>query len=183
MKYDKLDFLKKKIKQLNQETASYLKEIKDLLPQINQTHEMNVISYFTYSFSISHEKEKDSLIIATYHLHNLGTTPITNPYICLKLAPESPFSLSGKYIHKNSNLSIRTPEAWQRINDQSNKDEYWLKPIGIQIVEPSQIISFSNFQLTWLPTKSYSGSVMGFSYCDEYGKGIPAINQINVSGT
>lgn len=171
-----------KIKQLEQETTSYLNEIRKLISEPQKSEDLKLISYFTYTTNISHEKEQDSLIIGTYHIFNIGTKTISNPYICLKLSPNSPFHFSGKYLNKKTNLSMKTTDAWERLNEQTVKDEYWLKPIGKETVDPSQIISFSNFQVKWLPKESYSGSIMGFTYCDEFKEGIPAINQINVSG-
>jgi hypothetical protein len=177
------DQLKQRVVQLNNETSFYLNEIKDRVSQMKQKQKMNMISYFTYSFRISYDKEQESLIIGTYHIHNIGNKLLTNPYICIKLSPDSPFTFSGKYVTKKTNLSMKTPGAWERINEQTDKDEYWLRPIGKQTLEPDQIISFPNFQIKWLPKESYSGSIMGFTYCDECKEGIPAVNQIYVNGT
>ncbi|MFC0561972.1 hypothetical protein [Halalkalibacter alkalisediminis] len=175
--------LKQKITQLNNETTSYLSEIKDLVSNMKEKQKLNVISYFSYSFNISHDKDKESLIIGTYHIHNLGNKLLTNPYICIKLSPDSPFSFTGKYLNKKTNLTMKKPDAWERLNEQSDKQEFWLRPFKEQSVVPSQILSFPNFQVKWLPNESYSGSIMGFTYCDEFQEGIPAVNQIYVNGT
>jgi hypothetical protein len=174
--------LKQKIIQINNETTSYLSEIKHLVSTIREKQKMNVISYFTYSLNISHSLEQESILIGTYHIHNLGNKLLSNPYICIKLSQDSPFSFSGKYLNKKTNLSM-TPDAWERLNDQTDKHEYWLKPINKKIIEPSEILSFPNFQVKWLPKEAYSGSIMGFIYCDEFKEGIPAINQIYVNGS
>lgn len=170
--------LKEKITQLNNETNFYLSKIKEYVANIKQNQKMNVVSYFTFSFSISHDNEQDSLIIGTYHIHNLGNKLLTNPYICIILSPDSLFSFSGKYINKKNNVSMKAPGAWERLNEQTDKKEYWLRPLENQIIEPSQAIAFPNFQVKWLPKESYSGSIMGFTYSDELNEGIPAINQI-----
>jgi hypothetical protein len=174
--------LQEKIKQYNKETTSYIEEIKKLIIQSQKREELKMISYFTYTTSISHEKETESLIIGSYHIHNFGDKPISNPYICLKLSASSPFLFSGKYTTQKTNLTMQTNDVWERLNGQSEKEEFWLKPIGNEIISPNQIISFSNFQAKWIPTDSYSGSIMGFTYCDEFKDGVPSINQINVSG-
>lgn len=174
--------IRNKIKNLEQQTSYYLKEIKSLLSNTPNNEALKMISYFTYTMNISHEISVENMIIGTYHIINIGNKPITNPYICLKLSTNSPFQFSGKYLNKNSNLSLKTNDAWERLNDQSNKEEYWLKPIGKESIAPSQMISFPNFQVRWLSTESYSGNIMGFTYCDQKKEGIPSINQINVSG-
>ncbi|MGM0876163.1 MAG: hypothetical protein ACQEWV_15680 [Bacillota bacterium] len=174
--------LQEKIKQLNQETTSYLTEIKKLIYLSTKNNDLMMLSYFTYTTNISHEQESESLIIGTYHIHNIGDKTITNPYICIKLSSNTPFHFFGKYVNKKTNLAMKTNDAWERLNEQTDKGEYWLKPIGIETIAPSQIISFSNFQVKWIPNGSYAGSIMGFTYCDEFKDGIPTINQINVSG-
>ncbi|MCV9885438.1 hypothetical protein [Metabacillus halosaccharovorans] len=174
--------LQDKLKQLNKETTFYLNEIKKLISTSFNNNELKLISYFTYTMNISHEKESESLIIGTYHIQNIGDKTINSPYICLKLSPNSPFHFSGKYITKITNLAMKTNDAWERLNNQTDKEEFWLKPIGKKTIEPTQILSFSNFQAKWIPSESYIGSIMGFTYCDEFKEGIPAINQINVSG-
>ena len=172
-----------KIKQLEQETTSYLNEIKKLISNTPQKSNLKLMSYFTYTISISHEKESESIIIGTYHIHNIGNNPLNNPYICVNHSPNSPFLFSGKYVTKKTNLSMKTTDTWERLlNEQTNKEEYWLKPIGTEVIAPNQILSFSNFQAKWISNGSYAGSIMGFTYCDEFKEGIPAINQINVSG-
>ncbi|KHF39863.1 hypothetical protein [Halalkalibacter okhensis] len=174
--------LKHKVEQLNRETDDYLKEMKTILSKVKQNQKLNMVSYFTYSFNISYNQEQESFIIGTYHIHNLGNKLLTNPYICIKLSPDAPFRFYGKYINKKTNLSMQTPDAWERINEQTDKNEYWLRPIAKQTLEPNHVISFPNFQIKWLSTESYSGSIMGFTYCDEFKEGIPAVNQIYVNG-
>ncbi|MFA9556943.1 hypothetical protein ACERII_06555 [Evansella sp. AB-rgal1] len=174
--------VRKKIKQLNNETSSYLLEIKRLLQTRKQKYELKLISYFSFSLNFAHEKDQESLIIGTYHIHNLGSKLLSNPYICIKLGSDSPFSFSGKYINKASQ-SIKTNNSWERINDQQNKFEYWLRPTDKKAIEPGEVISFSNFQLSWSYRESYSGSVLGFTYTDEMKDGLPAVNQIYINGS
>jgi hypothetical protein len=171
-----------KIRQFEQETTSYLREIKEIISKKSKNHDVKLMSYFTYTINISHEKESESIIIGTYHIHNIGDKTINNPYICLKLSSNAPFLFFGKYVPKKTKLAIKTMDAWERLNEQTNKEEYWLKPIGTEVIAPNQILSFSNFQAKWIPNGSYSGNIMGFTYCDEFKEGIPVINQINISG-
>ncbi|WP_394184815.1 hypothetical protein [Metabacillus halosaccharovorans] len=171
----------KKIKHHEDQTELYLIEIKKLLS--NTQHVPHMISYFTYSINISHNISTESMIIGTFHIRNIGKNDITHPYICIKLSPDAPIHFSGKYVNKKNSLSSNPNGAWERINEQTNKNEYWLKPIGTVTIGPSETITFSNFQIKWKPEKSYNASVSGFSYCDEIQNGIPAVNQIYISGS
>lgn len=172
-----------KISLFNQETTAYLQKIKELISQIKDKQDHKMMSYFTYSIHISNDKERECLIIGTYHMHNLGNKPINNPYICIKLSQDSPFSFSGKYLTRKTSLPMQTAGSWERMNDGKGKNEYWLKPLDIQSINPSETILFSNFQVKWLPKETYSGIVMGFAYGDEYKEGVASINQINISGS
>ncbi|WP_181347798.1 hypothetical protein [Thalassobacillus sp. CUG 92003] len=171
------------ILQLNRETTDCLEKIREMAGKVPLQQSMNVISYFTYSLNLSHDNEMENLSIGSYHILNVGTEPLNNPFICIKLSPNSIFSFYGKFLYRQSNLTMNTPDAWERLNDKEDKEEYWLKPIGTEVLGPSQMISFSNFQVKWLPEASYSESLMGFTYGDELKDGLAAVNQINVSGT
>ena len=93
---------KQRWQKLYQQTKSYLDEIKKLIAEPNASNKVHVISYFTYSLSISHDSEQASLRLSPYHVHNIGIHPITNPYICIKVPPESPFSLMLRMCMKPS---------------------------------------------------------------------------------
>jgi hypothetical protein len=173
---------KQKIKQMDQIVTSNIDELKNIITDIKIKHDVNVISYFTYSLDISHNKEQENLLIGTYHIRNLGNKPITNPYICIKLPQNSPFTFSGKIINNKNKILMSAPGAWERINDEASSQEFWLKPITVQLLPPSEGITFQNFQLKWIALDSYSGNIMGFTYCDEFKDGKPAINQISISG-
>ena len=175
--------MEQKITKLHQQTKSYLDEIKKLIAQPIIPNKINVISYFTYSLNISHDPEQESLCLGSYHIHNTGNHPITNPYICIKIPEESPFSFSGRYVYEDFKQSLKNASEWERINEKTNTEEFWLKPLGNASIEPNETISFSNFQIKWSPTKSYAGSIMGFTYSDQSKDGIIVINPINLNGT
>jgi len=175
--------LETKITQLQHQTKSYVYEIKKLVDELNDSARMNIISYFTYSLNISHDPEQESLCLGTYHVHNMGNQPITNPYLCIKIPEESPFSFSGRYVYENFKQSLKNAGGWERINDKTNQEEFWLKPLGKTSLEPNETISFSNFQIKWLPAESYAGTIMGFTYSDQLKDGIAVINPINLNGT
>ena len=177
------DDVEAKITKLQHQTKSYLNEIKKLVDELNDPAKMNIISYFTYSLNISHDPEQESLCLGSYHVHNMGNQPITNPSVCIKVSKESPFSFSGRYVYDNFKQSLKVADGWERTNEKTNKEEFWLKPLGKASIEPNETISFSNFQITWSPKESYAGSIMGFTYSDQLKDGIAVINPINLNGT
>ncbi|WP_186673265.1 hypothetical protein [Sporosarcina sp. BP05] len=172
-----------KITQLQHQTKSYLYEIKKLVDELSEPVSMNIISYFTYSLNISHDPEQESLCIGSYHIHNLGNQPITNPSMCIKVSTGSPFSFSGRYVYADFKQSLKVADGWERTNEKTNKEEFWLRPLGKASIEPNETISFSNFQITWSPKESYAASILGFTYSDQMKDGIAVINPINLNGT
>ncbi|WP_318616263.1 hypothetical protein [Sporosarcina sp. YIM B06819] len=172
-----------KITQLQQQTQSYIHDIKQLVQALHDPDRMAIISYFTYSLNISHVPEQENFCLGSYHVTNTGTRPLTNPYICIKLPPESPFSFSGKYVYANFKQSLKNADGWERINEKTNREEFWLKPLGKSSIEPNETLSFSNFQLNWSPTEAYAGSIMAFTYSDQLKEGVVVLNPINLNGT
>jgi len=168
---------------LQQQTKSYLNEIKRILDEHKNPEQISIVSYFTYSLDISHNPEQESLCIGSYHVRNMGSQAITNPYVCIKVSNESPFFFSGKYVYENFKQSLKAADGWERINDKTSKEEFWLKPLGKVSIEPNETISFSNFQITWEPKQSYAGSITGLTYSDQLKDGVAVINPINLNGT
>lgn len=176
--------IKEKLILLNSKTANYINEIKKLINEYEPLEkQINIISYFTYSLNISHDKQLESLLIGSYHIHNLGTKLLTNPIICIKISSPSTFLFSGKYVYERSKNVVQRKDAWKRINDHSNKEEYWLQPLSNSTIQANEVITFSNFQLKWLPKEAYATSIHGFTYTDEYKEGISAINPIYLNGS
>jgi hypothetical protein len=175
--------VEEKIAKLQHQTKSYLTEIKKLVDELHAPARMNLVSYFTYSLNISHDLEQESLCLGSYHVHNMGSQAITNPTVCIKVSKESPFSFSGRYVYENFKQSLKVTDGWVRTNEKTNKEEFWLKPLGKASIEPNETISFSNFQITWSPKDSYAGSILGFTYSDQMQDGIAVINPINLNGT
>lgn len=172
-----------KITELQQQTKAYLSEVKKRVTELQYSDSIHLISFFTYSLDIAHDPEQESLCIGSYHVHNLGSKPITNPYLCIKMPSESVFSFSGKYVYEHFNQSLKAAGGWERINEKENKEEFWLRPLGRTSIEPNEILSFTDFQIKWMPKKPYAGSIMGFTYCDEIKEGVGVLNPINLNGT
>lgn len=174
--------MKRLVDTFHQQMKGHLEEIREYLEGM-QTNDMQLLSYFTYSVNVAHDRDQENLCLGSYHIRNLSKKTITNPYICIKLPKDSPFTFTGKYIYKNRQTKVKNPGAWERMNEQENLEEFWLKPLEHQEIQPNESISFSDFQIKWIPRKAYAGSIMGFTYSEEYEQGIPAINAINLSGT
>jgi len=177
------DDVRRKMIEWQEMNTSYLKEIKTLVSETKAAKDFQVISYFTYSLNISHEQGRENFILGSYHIQNLGGIPLSNPFICIKVSEDSPFDFSGKYLNKDTMQKMNLPNAWERMNDAQDKQEFWLKPASISKLEPKEILSFSNFQVKWTPESSYAGSIMGFTYGDEMENGMNAFNQINIGGS
>ncbi|MFD2046663.1 hypothetical protein ACFSTA_20605 [Ornithinibacillus salinisoli] len=174
--------VRKKVAALQKMNASYVKQIKSLISDMDVSSSIPFISYFTYSLNISHEPERENFCIGSFHIHNLGNKPLVNPYICIKIDSESPFDFSGKYFYKDSKQKVRLNQAWERFNDPKDKHEFWLKPNEKHTLEPSETLTFSNFQVKWIPNSSYIGRINGFLYGDKINEGINALNQISING-
>lgn len=171
-----------KIEEIEVQVKKYITEIKGKLTLLNQQNERNMLSYFTYSFNISHDHDGENLCLGSFHIMNIGNQPITNPFICIKLPKESPFVFSGKYVYKNSPKNIQNSGGWERLNDKDNKEEIWLKPLEQKSIAPNEMVSFSNFQIKWKATDAYAGSILGYTYSDQSQDGVPVLNPINLSG-
>ncbi|WP_241655921.1 hypothetical protein [Halobacillus litoralis] len=161
----------------------YFDEIKQLISKLKQTEGWKLISYFTYAIHFSHDPKMDSMVLGSYHVHNIGDQPFPSPYICLKISSEAPFHFSGKYVYKDSLQKMKMQGAWERMNEHTDKEEFWLQPSGTAQIEPNETLSFSNFQLKWSADQKYSGSLLGYTYGEENKNGTPSLNQINISGT
>ncbi|MBG9455541.1 hypothetical protein ABE61_16070 [Lysinibacillus sphaericus] len=178
----RIDRVEEKINELKKQTDFYVHEMKKAIEELIVPESVNVISYFTSSINISYNPDEESLCLGSYHIRNIGTQPITNPSLCIKLPEDSPFSFSGRYVYEHFAPNLKGNSSWERINDQSSKEEFWLRPIGKTTLEPNETLSFPNFQIKWGNNSSYSGSIMGFTYSDQFEDGIVVLNPINLNG-
>lgn len=168
---------------LNHQTNTYLAEIKKLANQIQKVNQLKMISYFTHSLNISHQADQESMCLGSYHIYNAGNQPITNPRLCILIPKDSPFSFSGKYVYEDFKQNMKGTASWLRMNERTNTEEFWLKPLETKTVQPGETLSFTNFQIVWTHKMSYAGSVKGYTYCDEQQEGVGVINPINIGGT
>ncbi|WP_085992739.1 hypothetical protein [Oceanobacillus senegalensis] len=179
---ERITDIRKKMADWHKMNTSYLNEIKTMVSEIKTANNLHVISYFTYTFHIFHEKGYENLCLGSYHIRNIGQKQLTNPIICIKISPEALFDFSGKYLYKDSKQKVQLSNAWERLNEPTDKQEFWLKPTHKNTLDPSETLTFSNFQVKWLPKSSYKGSIQGFTYGDELQEGMNALNQINING-
>lgn len=164
-----------------EQIKNHLTEIKTEINRI--TNDAHLISYFTYSLNVSHEMNGENLCLGSYHIRNIGHKTIVNPYICIHIPKDSPFSFTGKYVYPDKLQRLKNPGMWERMNERENLEQFWLKPLEQQSIKPNESLTFSNFQIKWTPTKDYAGSIMGFTYSEAHPEGLVAINAINLSGT
>ena len=176
------DSVEEKIKELKDQTTFYVHEMKKLVDELTLQKNISIVSYFTTSLNISYDPEQESLCLGSYHIRNIGNQPVTNPYLCIKLPDESPFSFSGRYVYEHFNQNLKASGGWERIHDTTNNTEFWLRPLDKTTIEPNETISFTNFQIKWSHNLSYAGTITGFTYCDELQDGVLVLNPINLNG-
>ncbi|NBJ71655.1 MULTISPECIES: hypothetical protein [Clostridia] len=178
---DKMKSIQTKLLHLQQMNDAYVRKLKSLAKEL-KPKQIQIISYFTYSLNLSHEEDGENFIIGSFHVKNIGIKPLHNPFICLKLKSEDIFDFSGKYFYQDTQQNMQLADAWIRMNDKDNQEEFWLKPSSQQLLNPQETLTFQNFQLKWSPIISYNGSVTGFVYGDEIEDGVSALNQMSISG-
>lgn len=175
------DDVRKRLKTLHDMTESYVTTIKEFVNK--QTERPQCISYFTYALQLSHDTEMESFCLGSLHIHNIGNQPLMNPILHLHLSDKAPFVLNGKFVSNATSLSSQLTNGWERFNDRTERYTFHLKPIGKTSIEPGEILSFSNFQLTWSPSAFYAGSVTGIFFSDQQPDGVEALNSININGS
>ena len=175
--------IQQKLIDWQEEQSSYLDQIKGLIQDLGVPEDLKIICYFASSFQLAHQEDRENYGIGSFHVQNVGNKALTNPHIGLKITANIDFQFSGKYLYQNSKQTRMLSNAWERINEPSDKDEIWLKSIQKQTIEPGETLTFSNFQIKWIPTDKYSGTIQGFTYGNELPNGVNALNQINLNGS
>lgn len=171
-----------KIEQFHQGIKAKISEINAQIEKNHKENRANLIGYFTFSLHLTHKADEENLCLGSYHVRNLTGKTITNPYICIHIPKDAPFSFTGKYVYEAHLKKAKNPDGWLRMNATEHPEKFWLKPLQHQSIRPNETISFTDFQVKWTPKKAYAGSIMGFTYSEEHQEGIAAINAINLSG-
>lgn len=175
--------MNKRLTDFHQQLMESLAEISTRIKETRPATEQEVICYFTYSCHMSHNAQDENLCLASFHIWNMSNQRLKNPYICIQLPKDSPFTFTGKYLYEDQLQKMKNRGGWLRTNERENKVVFWLKPLEHSSIQPNERITFSDFQIKWTPTKSYAGSIRGFTYSEENKEGIAAINALNLSGT
>ena len=170
-----------KLHRFHESTKGHLLELRDTLS--TRLHRSDCISYFTYALQLSHDVSQESFCLGSYHIFNTGTVPLTTPHIRFTLSEGAPFSFHGKFVSNAATLSSKLANGWQRVNESSDKFLFDLQPIGNEVIGPGETLSFTNFQLTWSPSKTYAGSMTALFFSDQFPNGIPALNSIDINGS
>jgi hypothetical protein len=71
-----------------------LKEIKNLRQQ-NKLDGIQAICYFTYSLLLPNTKGNKATVAANFVIRNMGSIPLDNPFICLRVTPKERIALSA----------------------------------------------------------------------------------------
>ena len=147
MAYERND-VEAKIAELHYQTKAYLTEIKKWVDEFHnhrKTEYYKLFHLFIGHIPMIPNKRVYVLDLTMFRIREIE--PITNPYVCIKIPEQSPFSFSGKYVYENFKQTLKTPGGWQRINEKENKEEYWLKPLGKESIEPNELVFFQIFRL------------------------------------
>ncbi|WP_457786404.1 hypothetical protein [Geobacillus sp. Geo 8.1] len=190
-----LSEVENKIRVLEQEIKAVKQVINDIKGAVNQEKHMEedvqAIAYFTYSLLLPRTAGagQKGTVVGNFVIRNIGSVPLENPFICLKIIPKEQAVLSAKLgedVQYDHRLNPLIMESWTYMMEQGEqiveeKGEFWLKPIRVSRIEPKQRLAFSNFQFTFAarehPT-SYKVKVEGFFFCQQLPNGIRSLNNI-----
>jgi hypothetical protein len=181
---------------LEEEKAQFRKLKENLSLQENLHHSQPIIklqSFFNYSFLLPETNEDELLLFGDFTLDNIGTEPLHEPMICIRIKPIRAGKLSGKITTKplktEENFLLAEPASteWTFVHENwreiiKNNGEYWLKPVHHSLLAPSQLLQFHHFEIRASKTTEESALVVeGYAYCKEFPKGIPSLNNIIVN--
>lgn len=147
------------------------------------------LCWFSYTVILPDEDETDVTIIGNMVIRNIGTIPLTNPMICLRIKPPEDVILGGKIgalTHTALMIDGTNSESWHYFHEnwkeQSAKTgEHWLKPNRVQQLESGQQITFEH-ELQFPTTKKEKYILVeGFFYCDEIKDGIGSLNKMSIN--
>ncbi|ABO66920.1 hypothetical protein [Geobacillus thermodenitrificans] len=163
-----------------------LKEIKNLRQQ-NKLDGIQAICYFTYSLLLPNTKGNKATVAANFVIRNMGSIPLDNPFICLRVTPKERIALSAKLgdeIQYDQRINPLVMEPWNYMSEQAEqmveeKGEFWLKPVRVSRIEPGQTLSFSNFQFHLeMGEERMTYKMEGFFFCRQFQEGVRALNHI-----
>ncbi|OKO93526.1 hypothetical protein RA955_11430 [Geobacillus proteiniphilus] len=163
-----------------------LKEMKNLTQQ-DKHDEIRAICYFTYSLLLPKTAGHKGTVAANFTIRNMGSVPLDNPFICLRVTPKEHIALSAKLgdgIQYDQRINPLVMEPWNYMTAQAEqmaeeKGEFWLKPVRVSKIEPGQNLSFSNFQFQIdMGEQPTTYKMEGFFFCQQFPDGMRALNNI-----
>lgn len=168
--------------------------IKEAAKELNESQKHLVPSfqaYFSHSIILPSEDETDVSIIGDFTIVNIGSVPLHNLILLLRLSPKDAGKLSGK-IMMNTKKEIDAFRdssflQWKFVHDNwmekvNEHGEYWLKPFQFTKLTPGETISFPNFELRVQRTNNSPHFILnGFIYCNEIKEGKKSLNQIIIN--
>ncbi|MBA2872149.1 hypothetical protein HNQ85_002439 [Anoxybacillus calidus] len=181
-----------------EEEKTQLSELKkNLYLQKDNHHSQPIVklqSFFNYSLLLPGTSEDELLIFGDFTMDNIGTEPLHEPMICIRIKPIHAGKLSGKITTQplkttgeNFLLAEHSSTEWTFVHENwreiiKNNGEYWLKPLYHSTLEPSELLQFHNFEIQARKTDDKHALVIeGYVYCKEFPKGIPSLNNIIVN--
>ncbi|MFC0296648.1 hypothetical protein [Geobacillus jurassicus] len=186
----RLPEMENKISTIEKELQAVKQALKELKNSSQQKHdEIQAISYFTYSLLLPKTTGYKGTVIGNFTIRNIGSIPLENPFICLRVTPKEHIALSAKLgddVQYDRRVNPVVMEAWQYMTEQAKqmveeKGEFWLKPIRVSRIEPGQNLSFSNFQFQiHMGEEQTTYKMEGFFFCQQLPDGIRALNHIAI---
>lgn len=162
--------------------------------EVSQQKQPKIIklqAFFNYAFLLSdyHDEESPLSAIGDLAIQNIGTEPLHDILVCIRIKPKQAGQLSGKIsrARADSRFDADAFEQWQFIHENYREKirtlgEYWIKPTKVKELKPSNQLDFTNFELTLQkPQDQHSVIVEGFVYCKEIQQGISVLNKIVVN--
>lgn len=136
--------------------------------------------YFNHSIIVHEESHEHHLIIGSFHVKNISSSPMNDPMVLLKIDSNATCDFSGKFKTEHQTNEPFT-FLWEKviIDDVDPHTHFCFKPTNTNTLEPNEQRSFQNFQIK-VP-RDESVIVEGFTYFNQENDGIAALNSIQLS--
>ncbi|WP_078555127.1 hypothetical protein [Bacillus alkalicellulosilyticus] len=170
--------------------------VKEIITEIEvEKTRVEVQAYFSYSTILAEnmDKGREITILGNFIIKNIGNQPLSSPFVCIKITPSEQAKLSGKIVFKGSedskagSLFASNVVEWEYVHENwreriRENGEHWLRPITVQTIQPGEIVSFSQFDIMFTPSKDKKPLLVeGFAYFNEIQEGMAACNKIIIN--
>jgi hypothetical protein len=196
----------KKIAELEQQLLSYevaLEEAERQIQHLKKTRYaaieerkpaiIKAQTFFSHAVLLPDAPEDETLVIGDFIIQNIGTEPLHNIIVCLRVSPKQAGELSGKIairrngLDESSDPSGSGPVEWTFAYDNwreriKNDGEYWIKPANLKKLMPNEEVRFPHFEMRMKRNDSARSAVLdGFLYCNELPNGTASLNSIIIN--